>query len=167
MQRKICQAQAFGRSSGYFSVSQSGRNRPLEGDFDGQGNEKIKGGERGAKPLIDNCVNFSILLLRLATSLQILIYYDNRWRLLLKQFICWIFGLDRLCARLQFGLFQGCGVVVKMSQLRLRSSSFVNMAPAPELLVFMSVATAPELSFFMAQAQARAPTSVRFNTLIY
>jgi len=56
--------------------------------------------------------------------LQILIYYNNRWRLLLKQFICWIFTLDRLCTRLQFGLFQGCGAVVKMSQLRLRCSSF-------------------------------------------
>jgi len=58
------------------------------------------------------------------TSLQILIYYDNRWSLLLKQVICWIFTLDRLCARLQCGLFQGCGAVVKMSQLQLRSSYF-------------------------------------------
>jgi len=29
----------------YTSVSQSGRNRPLGGDFDGQGGEKNKGGE--------------------------------------------------------------------------------------------------------------------------
>jgi len=31
------------------SVSQSGRNRPLGGDFEGQGGEKIKGGDRAAK----------------------------------------------------------------------------------------------------------------------
>ena len=54
--------------------------------------------------------------------MQILIYYDNRWRLLLKQFICWIFTVDRLCAQLECGLFQGCGPVIKMSQLRLQSS---------------------------------------------
>jgi len=41
----------------------------------------------------------------------------------------------------------------------------MNMAPAPELLVFMSVASAPELSFFMAQTPALA--SVRFHTLIF
>jgi len=35
---------------------------------------------------------------------------------------------------------------------------FINMAPAPELLVFMSVT--PELSFM-------APASVRFHTLIF
>ena len=35
---------------------------------------------------------------------------------------------------------QGCGAVVKMIQLRLRSSSFMNMTPAPELMVFMCVA---------------------------
>jgi len=34
------------------------------------------------------------------------------------------FTLDRLRARLQCGLFQGCEAVVKMTQLRLRSSSF-------------------------------------------
>jgi len=55
-----------------------------------------------------------------------LIYYDNRLRLLLKLFIfeilLWI--VDRLRARLQCGLFQGTGAVVKMTQLRLRSSSF-------------------------------------------
>jgi len=77
--------------------------------------------------------------------LQILIYYDNRWMLLVKQFICWIFTLDRLCARLQFELYQDRGAVVKMSQLRLRSSSFMNMATVPELLVFMSVTAAPVL----------------------
>jgi len=60
--------------------------------------------------------------------LQILIYYDNHWRLLLKQFICEIFALDRLCSPLQCGLFQVCGAIVKMAQLRLRSSFF--MAPA-------------------------------------
>ena len=62
---------------------------------------------------------------------QILIYYDNRWRLLLKHFISWILTLDRL--RLQCGLFQGCWAVVKLIQLRLLSSCFMNMAPAPEL----------------------------------
>jgi len=41
----------------------------------------------------------------------------------------------------------------------------MNMAPAPELLVFMSVATAPELSIFMDQAPA--PASVRFHTLMF
>jgi len=35
--------------------------------------------------------------------LQISIYYNNRWRLLLKQFIHWIFTLDCLCTRLQRG----------------------------------------------------------------
>jgi len=42
------------------SVSQRGRNRPLGGDFDGQGGDR--GGEN-AQPLIDDGVNFSILLL--------------------------------------------------------------------------------------------------------
>jgi len=41
----------------------------------------------------------------------------------------------------------------------------MNMAPAPEILVFMSVAPAPELSFFMAPAPYSA--SVRFHTLIF
>ena len=61
------------------SVSQRGRNRPLGGDFDGQGGDR--GGEN-AQPLIDDGVNFSILLLWLVSSFQILICYDNRWRLL-------------------------------------------------------------------------------------
>jgi len=65
------------------------------------------------------------------------------------------FSLDRLCARLHCGLFQGCGAIVKMTQLRLRSVS------SSELLVFMSVAPVPELSFNMA------PASVRFHTLIF
>jgi len=98
---------------------------------DGQGGEKTKeaiggkkhqGGEN-AQLLVDDWVNFSILLLWHERSLQILIYYDNRWRLLLKQFLL-NFTLDRLLSRLQFGLFQSCGAVVKMSQLLLRSSSF-------------------------------------------
>ena len=85
----------------------------------GRGAKKTKGGDRGpkqhkgggnAQPLIDCWVDFSSLILCL--------------RLLLKQFIRWIFTLDRLRARLQCGLFQGCGDVVKMTQLRLRSSSF-------------------------------------------
>jgi len=33
----------------YPSVSQSGRNRPLGVDFEGQGGEKTKGGNRGTK----------------------------------------------------------------------------------------------------------------------
>jgi len=55
-----------------------------------------------------------------------LIYYDNRLRLLLKLFIfeilLWI--VDCLRARLQRGLFQGTGSVVKMTQFRLRGSFF-------------------------------------------
>jgi len=39
----------------------------------------------------------------------------------------------------------------------------MNMAPAPELVVFMTAAPAPELSFFMAPALA----SVYFHTLIF
>ena len=69
-------------------------------------------------------VNFSSLLSWLVCFLEFLIYYDNRWRLLLKQFICWIFTLDCLSVRLHCGLFQGCGAVVKMTQLWLRSSWF-------------------------------------------
>ena len=69
-------------------------------------------------------MNLSSLLLCLVSFLQILIYYDNDGRLLLKQFICWIFTLYRLCVHQQCGLFQCCGAVVTMSQLRLRSSSF-------------------------------------------
>ena len=38
----------------------------------------------------------------------------------------------------------------------------MNMAPAPELLVFMNMAPAPELSFF--RNQAPAPASIRFHT---
>ena len=72
---------------------------------------------------MDHCINFSGLLLWLVSFLQILIYCDNRWRLLLKQFIRWIFTLD-LCARLLCGLFQGCGEVGKKTQLCLRSFSF-------------------------------------------
>ena len=52
------------------------------------------------------------------------VFTMNRWRLLLMQFICWIITLDHLCVRLQCGLFQGCGAVVKKTQLRLRNYSF-------------------------------------------
>jgi len=47
---------------------------------------------------------------------------------------------------------QGCGAVVKTTQLRLSSSFFSNMAstPAPELLVYMNVAPAPKLTLFTA-----------------
>jgi len=39
----------------------------------------------------------------------------------------------------QFACFQlqGCGAVVKMIQLRLRSSFFMNVAPAPKLVIVM------------------------------
>jgi len=96
---------------------------PLGAIVMGKGAKKHQRGEN-AQPLIDHWVNLSILLLWLISSLQILIYYDNRWRLLLKQFICWIFTLACLCAQRQGGLFQGGGVTIKMSQLRLHSSSF-------------------------------------------
>ena len=72
---------------------------------------------------MDDWVNFSILLLWFVSSLDILIYYGKPWRLLLKQLICWIFTLYSLYAPLQCELFQGCGAVVKISQLRLPSSS--------------------------------------------
>ena len=88
-----------------------------------RGAKQHKGSEN-AQALIDYWVYFSNLILWLVSFLQILIYYANRWRLLLKQFICLIFTLDRLCVRLQCGLFQGCGAVVKMTQLRLRNYSF-------------------------------------------
>ena len=73
-----------------------------------------KGGEN-AQPLFNHWVNFSSLQSWLVGFLQ------NRWRLLLKQFICWIFTLDCLCAWLRCGLFQGCGAVIKMTQLWLWS----------------------------------------------
>ena len=46
----------------------------------------------------------------------------------------------------QFACFQpqGCRAVVKVIQLRLRSSFFINMAPAPEIMVAMCVAPASE-----------------------
>jgi len=43
----------------------------------------------------------------------------------------------------------------------------MNMAPAPELLVFTIVTPVPELTFFMAPALASAPASVRLHTLIF
>ena len=97
---------------------------------DGQGGEQNKGAiggrnnTKGAK-MLDHWVNFTSLLSWLVSFLQMIIYYDNRLRLLLKLFIfeilLWI--VDRQRARLQCGLFQGTGAVVKMTQLRLRSSS--------------------------------------------
>jgi len=68
--------------------------------------------------------------------LQILIYYDNRWNLLLKQFICWNFTLDRLRAWLQCGLFQDCGAVAKMSQLRPWFSYFHEHGSSSGALLF-------------------------------
>jgi len=88
-----------------------------------KGAKKHKGGE-SAQRLIDHWVHFSSLLLCLVSFLQILIYYDNCWRLLLNHSICWIFPLDCICARVQGGLFHGCGAIVKMTQFRHRSSSF-------------------------------------------
>ena len=111
------------------------------------GRKKHQGGEN-AQPLIDDWVNFRIQLLWLVSSLQILIYYDNRWRLLLKQFICWIFALDRLCAGQLCGLFQGCGVVVKMSQLRLRSSSFHEHSSSSGALGFHECGSSSGALFF-------------------
>ena len=70
-----------------------------------RGAKQHKGGEN-AQPLIDHWVNFICLILWLVHFLQILFYCDDRWRLLLQQFICYIFTLDRLCARLQCGLFR-------------------------------------------------------------
>jgi len=57
-----------------------------------------------------------------------------------------LFGNDSRERFFQFACFQrqGCGAVVKMIQLRLRNSFFMNMAPAPELMVFMCSAPAPE-----------------------
>jgi len=40
---------------------------------------------------------------------------------------------------------QGYGAVAKITQLRFWSSFFMNMAPPPELMVFMTVAPALEL----------------------
>ena len=50
----------------------------------------------------------------------------------------------------QFACFQaqGCRAVVKMIQLRLKSSFFINMAPAPELMVAMCVAPVSEKWLF-------------------
>jgi len=66
------------------SGSQSGWNRPQGGDFERQGNEKVKEGGRGAKqhkvgemaqPLIDHWVAFSsLLVVWLVSFLQILFY---------------------------------------------------------------------------------------------
>ena len=88
-----------------------------------RGAKQHKGG-KNAQPLIDHWINFRSLLLWLVSFSQIRIYYDNRWRLLLKQFIHWIFTLDHLCAWLQCGLFQDYWALVKMTQLWHRSSSF-------------------------------------------
>jgi len=58
----------------------------------GKGAKKTKGAiggrnnTKGAK-MLDHWVNFSSLLLWLVRFLQMLIYYDNRLRLLLKLFI--------------------------------------------------------------------------------
>ena len=68
---------------------------PLGAIFKGKGAIKPKGeiggkqhkGGKNAQPLINRGVNFNSLLLWHVNFLQILIYYDIRWSLLLKQFI--------------------------------------------------------------------------------
>jgi len=58
--------------------------------------------------------------------------------------------VDRLCARLQCGLFQGCGAVAKMTR---------RTNPVPELMVFMSVApsqVSSEISDFTPCAHAQS-----------
>ena len=124
------------------------------------GGEKIS---RGRNYLITNrsLVNFSILLLWLVRFLQILIY--NHWRLLLKQFICWIFSLDLLCAPLQCGLFQGCGTVVKMSQLQFRSFSFHEHCSRSGALGFHECGS----GVLFCHGSGPAPVSVRFHRLIF
>jgi len=82
---------------------------------------KNKGGDRGAKKHKGAKVLNDLWLVSFS---QILIYYDNCWRLLLKHSICWILTLDCICARVQGGLFHVCGAVVEMTQFWLRSSSF-------------------------------------------
>ena len=57
------------------------------------GGETTKRG-RKRSITIDHWGNFSSLLLWFVSFLQSLMYYDNRWRLLLKQFVCWIFTLQ-------------------------------------------------------------------------
>ena len=85
------------RSINLFSIVQcfsKWANSPLGRDSEGQVGEKLKGviggkthkGGENAQPVIDHWVNFNSLLLWLVSFLQILIYYDNRWRMLLKQF---------------------------------------------------------------------------------
>jgi len=72
---------------------------------------------------------------------------------LLNQIICLIFILDSLRARLQCGLLQGCGAIVTMTQLRLKSCFFSwTWRQLQMFMVFMSVTLAQELSFFMAPA---------------
>ena len=69
----------------------------------------------------------------------------------------------------QYGCEQGCGAVVKMTQLRLRSSSFHEHGSGSSsgALGFHECvsAPAPELSFFMAPAPTRV--SVHFHKLIF
>jgi len=57
----------------------------LASDFEEQGAKQHKEGEN-AQPLTDHWVNFSSLVFWLVSFVQILIYYDNCWRLSLKQF---------------------------------------------------------------------------------
>ena len=138
---------------------------PLGANLMGKGAKKHQGGEN-AQLLIDHWVNFSNLSLWLVRFLKILIYYDSRWRLLLKQFICWIFNLDRLCAQLQCGLFQGCGAVVKLSQLRFRSS-FHEHCSSSGALGFHEYGSSSGAIFFHGSGSGPALASVRFHTLIF
>jgi len=63
------------------------------------------------------------------------------------------FSLDCICARVQGGLFHGCGAVAKMTQLRLWSSSFHEHVSRSGALFFMG--------------PGPVPASVRFHTLIF
>ena len=114
-----------------------------------QGAKQHQGGQN-AQPLIDHWVNFSSPILRLVSFLQILFWYDNRWRLLLQQL------------SVKFSLWIVYVPCYSVDYSGLRSHRKNDAAPAPELLVFVSVALASELPFFMAPA----PASGRFHTLI-
>jgi len=96
--------------------------------------ENTKGGDRGAKKhqrganaqlLIDHWVNFGTLLLTLARFLQILSYYDNRWKLLLKQlsveFLLWVVCVPRYSV----GYFRAPELSFSMAQAPAPALAFV------------------------------------------
>jgi len=132
---------------------------PPWGDFEWQGGDKSKGGNRGAKqhkggenaqPIIDQWVNFSSLILWLVSFWQILFYYDI------------IFGgccCSNLSVKFLLWIVYVPGYSVDYSGLRSHHKD--DTSPTPELLVFMSVALTSELSFFVA------PDSGRIHTLMF